>query len=147
MEISVREAKAVDFDAVYGLLKSEMGYININEDALYKRLERIMGSSGYKTFVAVADEKTVGVIGLCRMLAFENEKDYILIIVLASKAEYQNKGVGTRLIKAAEDYARSEGLETLSVTSGLTRGNAHRFYESRGYEKNGYRFKRILRNT
>ncbi len=144
MEITLREARKEDFGEIFGLLKNEMGYGYLNEDSVIMKLKKIIGRADYKTLVAVSEENVVGVIGFCRMLAFEYDKDYIQIILLTAKEEHQNKGVGTRLIDAAEKYARNEGLDMLGVTSGLPRINAHRFYENRGFEKNGYRFKKLL---
>ena len=41
---------------------------------------------------------------------------------------------------ALGELLKSNGIKNYSITSGLHRKNAHKFYEHNGYEKGGYAF-------
>ena len=55
------------------------------------------------------------------------------ILGLAVKSEYQNKGIGKRLIQAAEAWATENNINTMRLNSGISRTNAHNFYRHLGY--------------
>jgi GNAT superfamily N-acetyltransferase len=52
--------------------------------------------------------------------------------------------VGRALVSTVERWARDQGASRLSLTSGLHRAEAHRFYEHLGYEEKGVRLARPL---
>ena len=69
------------------------------------------------------------------------------IIALAVSKEYRRKGIGTTLLKTAEQWAKENNIEVILLNSGLPRKDAHAFYESQGYFKKSYGFiKKILVN-
>lgn len=63
-------------------------------------------------------------------------------LVVAEEA--RGKGIGRALVRAAESRLAERGCTTVEVTSNRSRGDAHRFYESIGYERTSYRFARVL---
>lgn len=86
----------------------------------------------------------MGFIGCVSYLAFELENEGIKIIALAVSKEYRRKGIGTELLKTAEQWAKENNIEVILLNSGLPREDAHTFYESQGYFKKSYGFiKRI----
>lgn len=116
---------------------------SVNEQAI-KRLQRIQNHEDYHTIVALEEEEVIGFIGLWKGIAYEFEEQYIRVIALAVDITYQKRGVGTKLVEAAEQYAFEQGIHIVSLNSGLEREEAHRFYERKGYMKKGYSFvKRI----
>jgi len=62
------------------------------------------------------------------------------IIALAASKEHQNQGIGSALLKYAEDFAVSRGVTAFALSSGLKRLEAHMFYERNGYDKRSYGF-------
>jgi GNAT superfamily N-acetyltransferase len=54
-------------------------------------------------------------------------------IVVASEA--RGAGIGARLVAAAEEFARSQGISKVLVRSQVAREDAHRFYLREGYER------------
>jgi len=141
MEILIRALEPSNYDAVYDLISNELGYDNLNAEKTLKRIETIRNHRDYKTFVAVYSDKVIGFIGLFKGIAFNIDGVYMQVIALAVNKDYQNKGVGTRLL---ENYARSENIDSLGLNSGLQRGTAHIFYELRGYVKKSYCFTKSL---
>ena len=55
--------------------------------------------------------------------------------VLATYPEYRGKGMESRLLDLAEDIARSEGLERMSIIVAGNNTGARRFYERKGYSE------------
>ena len=143
MAFEIRKMELRDFNAVTALIKNELGYDGLSSD-IYDRLMRIYESDGYVTFVAEQDGKVIGFVGLMRGLAFEANGEYVRIIALAVKKEYQNHGIGTRLAERAEDYAYEIGAWSIVISSGLKRADAHIFYSNIGYGKKGYSFIKTL---
>lgn len=144
MEIIVREICDDDYATIHSLIANELGYGNSSLKDVCKRLEAIGKRVDYKTMVALCDGRAVGFVGMCKGIAYEMDGEYLRIIALAVESSYQNRGVGTKLIEAAERYARSENVKSIALSSGLQRTNAHLFYEKRGFTKYGYSFSKKL---
>ena len=53
--------------------------------------------------------------------------------VLACYPEYRGKGIGTQLLRLAEDIGRSEGVHRMSVIVAENNLGARRLYENHGY--------------
>ena len=59
---------------------------------------------------------------------------------LAVDPERRSQGVGSALLAAAIEWARSAGATHLELDSGLARTDAHRFYEREGGTRQSYTF-------
>jgi predicted GNAT family N-acyltransferase len=75
-------------------------------------------------FTAYIDDKAVGAARLYQTK----------IGRLATLSEYRKRGVGTALMKAVEDYAKSQGLKQLKLHAQYY---AKDFYENLGYKEVG----------
>lgn len=139
MALIVREMELKDFTDIISLIKNELGHDGLSSD-IYDRIMKIYENEAYTVFVADMDDKVIGFVGIMRGLAFELDGEYVRIIALAVKHEYQNHGVGTRLAERVEDYAYEIGASSIVLTSGRRRSDAHLFYGNMGYEKKGYSF-------
>ena len=144
MQLTIREARPDDYGAIHSLIANELGYEQTDFGKLCVRLGKMDADPDLLTVVAVAEGKVVGFIGLCRGLAYNIDGEYMQISALAVSTELQNKGIGTRLMKWAEDYAENSGIRNIVLTSRLHRTAAHAFYESIGYSKKSYGFKKDL---
>ncbi len=63
----------------------------------------------------------------------EPEKTYLYADDFSVTAAYRGRGIGTRLMKAAEDYARETGIPAIVLHVEKNNGSAFRFYERLGY--------------
>lgn len=100
-----------------------------------------------KIFVACDGDDVVGFIGCVTYLAFELDNEGMKIIALAVSKEYRGKGIGSKLIKTAEDRAKINDIGVILVNSGLQREKAHIFYENKGYRKKSYGFIKNCNNN
>lgn len=65
----------------------------------------------------------------------EAQKDEFYIFMLAVLPEYQNKGLGSKLLAFAEEQARAKNFSKISLLTSKNNVNAIRFYERNGYQK------------
>ena len=140
MQISIREARPDDYHAIGELIKNELGYSQIDVEKLYIRLDKMKADDAHMTVVAESDGEIVGFIGTHRGLAYNVETEYLQIFSMAVRKELQNKGIGSQLIKWAENYAVENNMERIILTSRLHRTEAHAFYEGNGFIKKSYGF-------
>ena len=138
-----RKYESGDISAIRDILENDLGY-NCKLDKLNDRIDEMLKRGNYQIFVACDGDKVVGYIGCVNYLAFELENEGMKIIALAVSKKYRRKGIGTQLLKTAEQWAKENNVEVVLLNSGLPRENAHAFYESQGYFKKSFGFiKRI----
>jgi ribosomal protein S18 acetylase RimI-like enzyme len=66
------------------------------------------------------------------------------IVALVINSTMRRRGIGRALIVTAEkDFAQRE-ISRVALNTRLDREDAHKFYESLGYERNGWRFVKQL---
>ena len=142
--IQIREAESQDFPTVFSLMKNELGYPDLNETDALKRLEYFKQSKDWETFVAVIDGEIVGFIGTMKGIAYNIEGYYAEIVALAVSEKTRRGGVGTALVKKAEEWALDNGVHEVGLHSNMKRLDAHLFYEKIGYVKKSYWFYKKL---
>ena len=134
-----RKYESKDISAIRDILENDLGY-NCELDKLNDRIDEMLKRGNYQIFVACDGDKVVGYIGCVSYLAFELENEGIKIIALAVSKEYRRKGIGTKLLKTAEQWAKENNIEVILLNSGLPREDAHAFYEAQGFFKKSYGF-------
>ncbi|MBR3803652.1 MAG: GNAT family N-acetyltransferase [Clostridia bacterium] len=139
----VRDFTVKDITAINELLNKELGKC-VEANKLKSTISNMIDDGNYKIFVAEINGNIVGFTGVHFGLAFEIDGKVMRIIALAVKEEYQHRGIGTMLIKKAEECAKENGASIVGVNSGLQRLAAHSFYENQGFFKKGYSFIKIL---
>ncbi len=98
--------------------------------------------------VAVSENIVVGFITVMQTLAMGFTVGHLFVQGFAVKNEVQNKGIGTKLLKHVENYAKELGFSYIILNSGFKRTDAHAFYEQNGFDKDSYCFdKRISINS
>jgi predicted N-acetyltransferase YhbS len=145
MPCIIREITQRDYSYIAEIIRNDLGYRNSSDSDVAIRLKKITNHNDYITFVAEYANKVVGFIGLIRGIAYEINGEYVRIAALAIKQEYQNLGIGSKLLEEAENYTRKVNAETIVLNSGIQRVKAHEFYEKRGYIKKGYSFRKELK--
>ena len=140
--VAIRPAADGDVDAIARLM-GELGYAATPRQ-VRARLARVAGDEGYAAFVAVADGAVAGFIGLQRGWAYEHDRPFARIISLVVDARVRRRGVGARLVEFADGWARERGAYVLMLNTNVRREEAHRFYESMGFSRTGYRYARAL---
>ena len=108
------------------------------------RLKSILSNPVYKTFVAVMDRRVCGMIGTITCPSYEHNDPGGRILALVTLRAARRRGIGRALIATAEKDFAERGIRRIALNTQLTRDDAHKFYESLGYERNGWRFVKQL---
>ena len=142
MDIIIREIEEKDHPEVTALLINDLWNNKINGDYIVPFFNKIKDDENYKSFVALLNDNVVGLISTVTMFWASSESaNTIFVQAFVVKNEYQNKGIGTKLLKYTEDYAKTKGIIGVGLQSGIQRTAAHAFYEHNGYTKSHYFYK------
>jgi ribosomal protein S18 acetylase RimI-like enzyme len=129
--------------AALAQLMCELGY-ETTKSEMQMRMERIAAGDCYRTFVAVLDGKVCGMIGTLACPSYEHNDPGGRILALATLGTMRRRGIGRALIATAEKDFAHRGIRRVALNTRLAREDAHKFYESLGYERNGWRFVKQL---
>jgi GNAT superfamily N-acetyltransferase len=143
MNIIVREAREGDLPAIlclYAQLGQDDGTVLSLDQARFI-FARLRSYPDYKLHVALADGKIVGTFALLVMdnLAHRGARSAILEDVVVDEG-LRGQGIGKRMMDYAGDLCREKKCYKMALNSNRHRIEAHRFYESLGYERHGYSF-------
>ena len=141
-DLTVRVAELNDA-ATLAQLMCELGY-ETTKSEMQMRMERIATDECYRTFVAVLDGKVCGMIGTLMCPSYEHNDPGGRILALAIMSTMCRRGIGRALIATAEKDFAHRGIRRIALNTQLAREDAHKFYESLGYERNGWRFVKQL---
>ncbi|MEC0124575.1 GNAT family N-acetyltransferase [Paenibacillus pabuli] len=144
MEIKIREIVANDYTEVVFLWNDVLEIRNVNDENFRVTIEKMNEDGNYKTFVALFENDVVGFVTIVQALSVGVTIGYLHIQALAVKKEFQHRGVGTKLLRYTEKYAKELGISSIILCSGFKRIDAHAFYEHNGYEKDSYCFDKII---
>ncbi|MDN4599662.1 GNAT family N-acetyltransferase [Paenibacillus sp. F6_3S_P_1C] len=144
MEIRIREIVANDYTDVVFLWNDVLEIRNVNDENFRVTTEKMNEDGNYKTFVALSENAVVGFVTIVQALSVGVTIGYLHIQALAVKKEFQHRGVGTKLLRQTENYAKELGISSIILCSGFKRTDAHAFYEHNGYDKDSYCFDKII---
>jgi len=120
-------------------LMTQLGYPTSPEE-MANRMRHIFRDRSFATFVAVENDDVLGMIGLCISPSYEHNARNGRIIALSVEKRSRRHGIGRKLVAFAEDFFTREKVGRIAVRSHIRREDAHKFYESLGYERTGLRF-------
>ncbi|MBQ1414141.1 MAG: GNAT family N-acetyltransferase [Clostridia bacterium] len=143
MALQIRQMDMKDIMGVVAIVRQEM-HCTDNSSDIYDRVMRMYRDENYTIFVAEQEGTVIGFAGVMRSLAFEREGDFVRVLALSVRKEYDGSGVETQLMGRVEDDALGRGAYAIVINSGLKRGDFHAFCSNMGYEKSGYSFVKPL---
>jgi GNAT superfamily N-acetyltransferase len=126
----IRPATRADAAAI-AALSSELGYPTTAEE-MAPRLASLLDVRDQAVLVAEVDRRVIAWIQISFVATVESGS-FAEIRGLVVTAAQRSRGVGARLVAAAEEWARERGLARIRVRSNVTRERTHRFYERLGY--------------
>ena len=145
MTLTLRAIEAGDAEAA-AQLSTQLGY-PVEPGVMADRI-RAIALDHHGVIVACADRQVVGWIDVGVVQHLQSGA-YAEIGGLVVSEAFRNQGIGTRLLRAAEGWARERGVKHIVVRSQIAREAAHRFYVREGYErtKTSAVFTRTLRQA
>jgi GNAT superfamily N-acetyltransferase len=130
--IKIRRAKSNDAARI-AELSGQLGY-PAKPSEIAQRLRRIKPASRHAVLVAESPErKVIGWlhVSLSPLLEVQLRAEVNGLVV---DDDERSRGTGAFLLRAAEQWARSQGCKNMSVRSNVIRERAHQFYLRHGYE-------------
>ena len=138
----LRAATGNDADALAELM-TQLGY-GCEPGEIPARIEKFAAQPGILLAVAEHDGKVVGVVTGHLVNAIHKTEPVAMLTALVVLESARGLGIGKQLVAHVEDWARSRGASTISLTSALRRVEAHAFYKALGYEHTGVRLAKSL---
>lgn len=150
-DILVREARLDDLEAIIRLheedeLGSHGDAWNLETKPGYEEaFQAIARSPENMLFVAVDGDEVIGTFQLTFIPNLTGRgATRVKVESVKVKAARRSGGIGARMMAFAEDYARTNGVAAMELTSNKTRKDAHRFYERLGFSQSHEGFKKKL---
>ncbi|MFD0699030.1 GNAT family N-acetyltransferase [Paenibacillus sp. GCM10027628] len=128
MEITIRKAKAEDYDAVNAIIRFGQEEHAEALPHLFARLDRVVAMSWYRSFsdqlnkVILVAEIAAQLVGVA-MLELKKSPPYDALVPrtyaymneLAVAPAYQRQGIGTKLYEASLQWAQEHGASSLEL--------------------------------
>lgn len=101
-------------------------------------------NDSYKMFALYDNNEIVAVTGFKPMITLYYGR-FVWVCDLVTNTNMRSKGYGERLLTYVHQWAKENNYESVALSSGLQRTDAHRFYEDKmNYRKVSYVFKNSL---
>jgi predicted N-acetyltransferase YhbS len=141
-ELTVRQATAADAARIASLI-DELGYPATAAD-VDARL-RLIEEAGQSVLVAELDRQVIGCLSTSVMHVLHRPAPVGRISMMVVDEHYRGQGIGAAMVREAECLLAANGCQLVEVTSNNRRTEAHRFWESNGYERTSSRFAKDVR--
>lgn len=141
--ILIRELQSEkDWREAYPVMKQLRTHLD--KEQFLELVQEAVQKEDYKLAALYDHEKMVAVTGFMPMITLYNGKS-IWVCDLVTDAESRSKGYGEALLNYVHDWSKVNGYDIVSLSSGLQRVDAHRFYENKmEYDKVSYVFLKRL---
>ena len=131
VDLDIRTATAGDAEAL-ARLSTDLGYPSTGAQVV-ARLSEILGRPDH--LVAVAADREGGAVAFIQATirhTVDNDPTGEIVALVVDE-RHRGRATGRALVEAAERWAASAGMRTMTVRSRVQRERAHRFYERRDY--------------
>ena len=133
-KVKIRQATTSDIPAMNELFHKDLGYAECTLEIVENQFAGL-DNSREAVFVAEAEDDSSHIAGVIHV-----EKYNVLyfptmanILGIAVSADFRRQGIGSALLKRAEEWARENGASSMRLNSGESRKQAHEFYSALGY--------------
>ena len=135
--ISLRNATASDSHAIKELIDQLDYAVTVAE--VEARL-RLIEDAGQSVLIAEIDGQVVGCLSTSVMNVLHRPAAVGRISMMVVDEQHRGQGIGAEMVREAERMLAAKGCGLVEVTSNNRRTDAHRFWESNGYERTSSRF-------
>ncbi|MET7306233.1 GNAT family N-acetyltransferase [Streptomyces sp. NPDC005571] len=145
----LRTATRADLPAVLALLADENRVVDpasvVVDEAYEKAFADIESDPRNEMLVLVDGDTVLGCLQATYIPGLgKRGEERALIEAVRIRADRRGDGLGRELMKQAVDRARLRGCALVQLTSNKRRADAHRFYESLGFDRSHEGFRLTL---
>lgn len=126
----LRLAVPADLEAITVLL-GQLGY-PASATEVARRLQPVIDSSEHALLVASIDGRVIGCIHVLLISSLDAGR-YAEIGAFVVDEDHRGQGLGRRLLAAAEDWSRRQGVNKLRVRSRIDRIETLAWYRQQGF--------------
>lgn len=140
MQITISEATISDFSELISLYKQLWEKWELFDEEKLKEIYETDINTSRRIYLIARNERNI--VGVCTLVVKDN-LHYLKVAVideLIVDINSRNQGIGKMLLDRAVDLAREKQCYKVELHSNIKRTDAHRFYESNGFEKTSYYF-------
>lgn len=117
---------------------------HLNEATYVAIVKEAMENDNYHLFAFIDEKDIVAVTGFKPMITLYYGK-FVWVCDLVTDVSKRSNGYGEKLLTFVHDWTKKNGYESVALSSGLQRVEAHRFYEEKmTYDKVSYVFRKSL---
>lgn len=127
-DVELREFRETDYDAVLALWKKSAG-VEVAEGDDRKSVGRYLQRNAGLSRVAVKDGRIVGAV-LC---GHDGRRGVLYHLAVAR--EFQDQGIGRRIVTGCLTALREQGLERAIILVGKDNPSGRRFWRAAGFEE------------
>ncbi|TYS22871.1 GNAT family N-acetyltransferase [Bacillus subtilis] len=114
----------------------------LDEETYLQRLEACVRKESYMLFALYEDTAIRALCGALPRVSI-HKGEHLWIADLVTTGPCRSKGYGKMLLDYATDWAKKAGFGSVSLSSGLQRKDAHRFYTDKmGFTIESYLFRK-----
>jgi len=118
MSITIRQEKSADYTQVFNLVEQAFASLEISDKTEQFLVERLRKSTAFVpelSIVAEIENKIVGHILLTKIKIVNKDSEFesLSLAPVAVLPEFQNKGIGGKLILYAHEVARNLGYKSI----------------------------------
>ena len=144
MKLNIRQVRKDDFNEIFELLRQLWADSKLDYDLLMGVYNKAVDSETQKMIVGELDDK---IIGFCSLTIKNNlwqagNLGHIDELIIAQ--EHRKKGFGKLMMDSIALIAKNLKCKRIELDSAFYRKEAHKFYESVGYENRAYLFSKSL---
>lgn len=146
-DIEIRKASKNDIPIVLGLLY-ELGRPKPEKDndveIFEDQAKGYVSDSDKRILIAEHDGNVAGLVSIMFLsrLNQKNHEMYIPELIVAE--DYQNQGIGKKLINSCIKLAKEKKCHRIRLESGNQRKESHQFYKNLGFEQSSLSFTKNL---
>jgi ribosomal protein S18 acetylase RimI-like enzyme len=138
-EVTIRKAGPADAAAIASLI-DELGY-PVSAADVEERL-RLIAEAGQSVLVGELGGEVIGCLSTSLMHVLHRPAPVGRISMMVVDEKHRGRGIGAQMVGEAERLLAAKGCRLVEVTSNNRRTDAHRFWQSNGYEKTSSRFEK-----
>jgi len=113
-------------------------------DEFSRLVTNYLSEPNKKIILAEYDNKIVGMVSMMLIARLNRKNLELYIPELIVGKDYQNKGIGKKLIESCIDFAKKNKCHRIRLESGNQRKDSHLFYKKLGFEQSSLSFTKNL---
>lgn len=141
MSIKLKKLRITDLDVIVDLARHLNPELSLDE--VRKVHQAVFDYDSYTCFGLVKNEKIIGVCGLWKSIktysGLQFEIDHLVV-----DPKRQSEGLGHQFVQLMEEWAKTQGAQTLELNTYTENKASHKFYHREDFIILGFHFQKKI---